>query len=264
MQGDAVEDRAHRVLADAEVQHPAGVGVALEHLGGAVGRAGTTARPRSWCCWSRRGRPSRPTARAACAAIALMTLPGRDPGRHALLVGLPRRQVVGPAVGQPARLDAMQQLGAARGRRPPTRCTARPTRRPPRSPARPARRVCSSTPAGTSKVCSGSKPRISLVAATSSSPSAEPWALPVFCGVGSGPRDDRAQHDEARPVGDGVGRVDRRRTAPRRPRRTRRRRGSSRRSARASRRPRSGPRRPRSARCRCRPRSRSGWRRRSG
>ena len=33
---------------------------------------------------------------------------------------------------------------------------------------------------------SGSKPRISLVAATSSAPSAEPWMPPVFCLVGEG------------------------------------------------------------------------------
>ena len=42
------------------------------------------------------------------------------------------------------------------------------------------------TSSATSKVCSGSKPRIFLVAATSSSPSAEPWALPVFCLFGAG------------------------------------------------------------------------------
>ena len=49
-----------------------------------------------------------------------------------------------------------------------------------------AARVCSRTSAGTSKVCSGSKPRIFLVAATSSVPSAEPWLLPVFWRVGAG------------------------------------------------------------------------------
>ena len=42
------------------------------------------------------------------------------------------------------------------------------------------------TSAATSKVWSGSKPSIFLVAATSSSPSAEPWALPVFCALGAG------------------------------------------------------------------------------
>ena len=47
-------------------------------------------------------------------------------------------------------------------------------------------RVWARTSSGTSKVCSGSKPRIFLVAATSSSPSAEPWALPVFCAFGAG------------------------------------------------------------------------------
>ena len=38
----------------------------------------------------------------------------------------------------------------------------------------------------------------------------EPCALPVFCSVGCRPGDDRAQHDEARPVGDRVGGLDRR------------------------------------------------------
>ena len=42
------------------------------------------------------------------------------------------------------------------------------------------------TSSGTAKVCSGSKPRIFLVAATSSSPSAEPWASPVFWAFGAG------------------------------------------------------------------------------
>ena len=49
-----------------------------------------------------------------------------------------------------------------------------------------ALRVCSMTSSATSKVCSGSKPRIFLVAATSSAPSAEPWALPVFWAFGAG------------------------------------------------------------------------------
>ena len=46
--------------------------------------------------------------------------------------------------------------------------------------------MCAITSSATSKVCSGSKPRIFLVAATSSSPSAEPCALPVFCAFGAG------------------------------------------------------------------------------
>ena len=51
-----------------------------------------------------------------------------------------------------------------------------------RAPAR----VCARTSSATSKVCSGSKPRTRLVAATSSSPSAEPCAASVFCAFGAG------------------------------------------------------------------------------
>jgi hypothetical protein len=47
-------------------------------------------------------------------------------------------------------------------------------------------RACSSTSAGTSKLLAGSCPMIVLVAATSSAPRAEPWALPVFCLLGAG------------------------------------------------------------------------------
>jgi hypothetical protein len=42
------------------------------------------------------------------------------------------------------------------------------------------------TSSGTSNVRSGSKPSTFLVAATSSSPRAEPCALPVFCAFGAG------------------------------------------------------------------------------
>ncbi len=49
-----------------------------------------------------------------------------------------------------------------------------------------ALRVCSMTSSETSKVFSGSKPMTRLVAATSSSPSAEPWAASVFCAFGAG------------------------------------------------------------------------------
>ncbi len=49
-----------------------------------------------------------------------------------------------------------------------------------------ASRVWPMTSSETSKVCSGSKPRTRLVAATSSSPSAEPCAASVFCAFGAG------------------------------------------------------------------------------
>jgi hypothetical protein len=49
-----------------------------------------------------------------------------------------------------------------------------------------ALRVCSITSGATSNVLSGSKPRVRLVAASSSAPSAEPWILPEFCLCGAG------------------------------------------------------------------------------
>ncbi len=49
-----------------------------------------------------------------------------------------------------------------------------------------ARRVWAITSGATSKVCSGSNPSTFLVAATSSSPRAEPWASPVFWADGAG------------------------------------------------------------------------------
>ena len=47
-------------------------------------------------------------------------------------------------------------------------------------------RVCASTSSATAKDFSGSKPSSFLVVATSSAPSAEPCALPVFCLLGAG------------------------------------------------------------------------------
>ena len=47
-------------------------------------------------------------------------------------------------------------------------------------------RVWAMTSSSTTKDFSGSNPRISLVAATSSAPSLEPWMPPVFCFPGAG------------------------------------------------------------------------------
>ena len=111
-------------------------------------------------------------------------------------------------------------------------------------------RVCSRTSSGTSKVRAGSKPSTSLVAATSSSPSAEPCAASVFWALGAGQAMIVRSTIMRRLVGDRVGGLDRlveRRARPRRSRRPwcGRRRWSSRRSGRASRRPRSAWPRPR-------------------
>ena len=94
-------------------------------------------------------------------------------------------------------------LRGPRGELVVPRRPARPCRaRPPRGCARGRR----SAPR---RSASGSKPSTFLVAATSSAPSAEPWALPVFWAFGRGPGDDRVEHDEARLVGDRLGLADR-------------------------------------------------------
>ncbi len=54
------------------------------------------------------------------------------------------------------------------------------------APRSSALRVCAMTSSATSKDFSGSKPRTRLVAATSSSPSAEPCAASVFWALGAG------------------------------------------------------------------------------
>ena len=63
-------------------------------------------------------------------------------------------------------------------------------------------RACASTSVVDLRTsASGSKPRISLVAATSSAPSAEPWILPVFCLFGAGqPMMVRSAMNDGRPV----------------------------------------------------------------
>ena len=129
-----------------------------------------------------------PHSSGSTGAIAVSTSP------EALRVATP----LGSAskVGSASRPAVGQRPGASSGRAAPARSGLAlgpgvellvATRRCGRAAARRrAPRVCSSTSSSTSKVCSGSKPRIFLVAATSSSPSAEPCALPVFCALGAG------------------------------------------------------------------------------
>ncbi len=62
-------------------------------------------------------------------------------------------------------------------------------------------RACARTFGSTGKCSSGSKPRTCLVARTSSSPRAEPCALPVFCLFGAGqPMIVRTEMIDGRPV----------------------------------------------------------------
>ena len=250
------------MLADAEVQDPA-VRAAGELLGLAV--VGQERRLALGCRVVRLGEVGRAAPqlgqhrRDRGEHVA-----GRLAGRHALLVGGELGQRRRPAVGQLARRHAVEQRLAVRvGRCPGVErllplgvCRAARARRP-RGRARARRRR-------PRRCVDVSKPSSRFVAATSSAPSAEPCALPVFCALGAGQRDDRAQRDERRPVGDrqrgvvGVGErlhvlvvravvvepVDALHVPAERLR-----------SARP---------RPRRGRCRCRPRSRCGCRRRAG
>ena len=146
--GDAVHDRAHAVLADAEVEHPP-ARVGLPHLRSRGGRAGTRGRPRSWCCWTPRGRRSRPTAPAA-PRRSLEERRRRPCGWHALRVG----REAGRSSAQPSgswrsfmRCEERLPLGVLLG---PGHVllVPRPRARPRRGRA--TLRVCSST--STSKV----------------------------------------------------------------------------------------------------------------
>ena len=116
VQGDAVEDRAHRVLADPEVQRAA-VGLGVPHLRGDRLRA---ERVRAL----HRGVVALGEVRRAAPQLGqhvgqrLEHLAGGLAGGDALLVGLPRRQRLLPAHRQVAAEHALEQLlalGLARG-----------------------------------------------------------------------------------------------------------------------------------------------------
>ena len=72
-----------------------------------------------------------------------------------------------------------------------------------------AARVCAITAGGTSKCFSGSKPRTLLGRSDLVGAEGRAVGLLGALGVGCGPGDDRAQHDEARSVGLGASRLDR-------------------------------------------------------
>ena len=197
------------MLADPEVEHPA-VAVALELLGRELRRARTTARPSGVVLLDSARSAEPPHSSGSVGAIAVRISP------EALRVATPfgSASYVGRWSAQPSR----ERAGLDAGRRAPCRrrflaaqasyssCQAACAASRPRSTSE---RVCASTSSETSNVWSGSKPRTFLVAATSSSPRADPWALPVFWAVGRGPGDDRAQHDQAGLVGDLVGLLER-------------------------------------------------------
>ena len=143
-------------------------GAAVRSPGPGRVAAGTRRRPSSWCCWTRPGRRSRPTARAARRPSAESTSPeatrvatplGASAGTRSAGRRPSRRAARGRAAGRGARRARAGPCARRRSRRPRRRGRPRRGRRP--------ARVCASTSAATSKDSAGSKPRISLVAATS-------------------------------------------------------------------------------------------------
>ena len=107
-------------------------------------------------------------------------------GGDALGVGVPAGQAPPPSPGS-ARCRPSGRRGPSRPRWPSAQ-VSKPACHSAWAAAPRSRsfRVWARTSSSTSKVCSGSKPSISLVAATSSLPSALPCALPVFCFFGAG------------------------------------------------------------------------------
>ena len=208
------------MLADAEVQRPA-VRVAGELLGLAVRRAGTTARPPSWCCCSRPGRPSRPTARAAPGRAPASTLP------EALRVAMPfgvgrelgqRRRSSRPAAsGCDSRSSSALPLRVGRG---PGVEPLAPTRRARRGRGRRPRGRAPAPRRSTSKVCVRVEAEDLLGRGDLVGAERRAVGLAGVLLVRRGPADDRAQRDERRPVGLGLGRLERVARAPARPRGT--------------------------------------------
>ena len=136
---------------------------------------------------TRRGRPSRPTARAAPARAR--PAPRRTPCGWPSPFGSARSSgsVVGPAVGQRAGAASGRAAAGAPGWPPPRRRSAAATSACAAWPRSTTLRACSSTSAATSKVCVRVEARAPPWSPpTSSSPSAEPCALPVFCLFGAG------------------------------------------------------------------------------
>ena len=114
-------------------------------------------------------------------------LAGGLPGGHPLGVGRELRQRGGPAVGQRAGRTAGRAARPAPGwRRAQAAKLSSHSARAPLAPVGDLAGVGEHVSSSTWKVTSGSKPRIFLVAATSSAPSAEPCASPVFCLFGAG------------------------------------------------------------------------------
>ena len=100
--GDAVHDRAHAVLADAEVQHPAGVRVALPHRWWSGSAGMKEAAPSMVVLLDSARSAEPPQSSGSVGGDRVDHRAGGLAGGDALLVGREGRQVVVPAVGQGA------------------------------------------------------------------------------------------------------------------------------------------------------------------
>ena len=186
--GDAVHDAAHAVLADAEVDLPAG-----RVLGADWTSAPFSSVPvlpvRSAPPPTRPGTTSASGVEARAAGLA-----GGD-----LVADVPRGQLGVPAGDARAGRCRPRR---PRGRRPSRRgAAARP--RGAARPLRPAARYSSSTSSSTWNVRSGSRPRISLVTRISSSPERVAVGVGGVGELGRRVADVAAQHDQRRRVLDG-------------------------------------------------------------
>ena len=194
---------AHRVLADAEVQHAA-VPVRGVLLGGDRRRAERSA-PLMVVLLLPARSADPPHSSGSFGATALSTAPNAarvasalEPGSQC---GRSASQPSGSSLGQQ---PVQQRLAFGLALRPGVElAAATPRGLPCRGP--PARGCARARSSRTSNVLSGSKPRIFLTSATSSAPSAAPCALPVFILVRRRVADDGAQRDERRLVGDCLG-----------------------------------------------------------
>ena len=108
VQRDPVDDRAHARARGCRSAACARTGRPVHIVRLVLGRDEATARPPSWCCCSRRGRPSRPTVRAARAPSAVRILP--DAARVAMRLAVLGREAPAALAAQPS--------GSAAGRHP--------------------------------------------------------------------------------------------------------------------------------------------------
>src|SRR5699024_7479841 len=184
VQSDTVHDCSHRVLTDTEVQVPAGVRIRRPHVGG----------DRLWA----KGRCTLDDRVVRTCKVSGATPHFRQLSCRAWIAASEALRVATPlgSASQEGRSSAKPSGNSRAARRSNSAlfsgvalahasnfCCQAAFFSSPRSASL---RVCAITSSSMCKLTAGSKPRISLVAATSSSPKAAPWTPPVFILFGAG------------------------------------------------------------------------------